>query len=162
MKRATMPRSAFFPSGTTTAGRSRCLTPASTSCSRRTCPTHRLAVPDDVDVLPQGGLVFRFLRPSARPAAPQRAAELTGSAETSSPSCGCSTRAGGGGISRRTALRSSPTSRWGCSTPPKSFQNLITLFVSAAISMLMCEAAFRWWNVLGSSCHLFRLVRSRD
>jgi len=32
-----MPRSAFFPSGTTTAGRSRCRAPASTSRSRRTC-----------------------------------------------------------------------------------------------------------------------------
>ena len=43
----------------------------------------------------------------------------TASAATSSPSCGCSIPAGGGGISATTALPSSRTSRWDCSTPAK-------------------------------------------
>ena len=43
----------------------------------------------------------------------------TVSAAMSSPSCGCFIPAGGGGISATTALPSSVTSPWGCSTPGK-------------------------------------------
>ena len=56
----------------------------------------------------------------------------TASAATSSRSCGCSIPAGGGEISRTTALPSSPMGRWGCSIPAKCCWDCASALPSAS------------------------------